>query len=61
MQQNDFEVLPVSMYHALEVHALPAHHRDPFDRLLVAQSRSEGAPLISGDRALAAYDVDVVW
>ncbi|HIC70216.1 MAG TPA: type II toxin-antitoxin system VapC family toxin [Candidatus Latescibacteria bacterium] len=61
MQQNDFEVLPVRMYHALEVHALPAHHRDPFDRLLIAQSRSEGAPLISGDRALAAYDVDVVW
>ncbi len=61
MRQNSFEVLPVSMHHALEVHALPAHHRDPFDRLLIAQSRSEAAPLISGDRALAAYDVEIVW
>ena len=61
MRQNSFEALPVSMYHALEVHALPAHHRDPFDRLLIAQSRSEAAPLISGDRALAAYDVEIVW
>ena len=61
MRRNDFEVLPVSMYHALEVHALPAHHRDPFDRLLIAQSRSEAAPLITGDRALAVYDVEIVW
>ena len=61
MRRNVFEVLPVSMYRALEVHALPVHHRDPFDRLLIAQSRSEGAPLITGDQVLAAYDVEIVW
>jgi PIN domain nuclease of toxin-antitoxin system len=39
---------------------LPPHHRDPFDRVLVAQAAIEGAALVSGDRALAAYDVTLV-
>jgi PIN domain nuclease of toxin-antitoxin system len=38
-----------------------AHHRDPFDRLLVAQSQALGVPLCSGDSAFARYDVDVLW
>jgi PIN domain nuclease of toxin-antitoxin system len=53
--------LPISLAHAAKVGDLPDHHRDPFDRLLVAQALIEDATLISRDRALAAYDVPVAW
>jgi PIN domain nuclease of toxin-antitoxin system len=43
------------------VRNMPLHHRDPFDRLLIAQARDLGAPLVTADRALAAYDVAVLW
>ena len=56
-----FRSLAVSVAHALEVHELPEHHRDPFDRLLVAQARVEGLALVSADPALGRYDVRVVW
>ena len=49
------------MNHALYVSHLPNHHRDPFDRLLVAQSILENLPIVTGDRALAKYDIEVVW
>ena len=54
-------VLPVELRHALRVHALPDHHRDPFDRLLVAQAQVEAVPLLSRDPLLAAYDVVLRW
>jgi PIN domain nuclease of toxin-antitoxin system len=47
--------------HALQVAALPAHHRDPFDRLLVAQCRAEGLRLLTADPVFQAYGVDLVW
>ncbi len=53
--------LAVSIDHARAVHSLPWHHRDPFDRLLVAQAALEDAVLISNDERLSAYDVRVVW
>jgi len=43
------------------VHDLPLVHRDPFDRLLVAQARDLGVPLVTGDGAVAGYDVAVLW
>lgn len=46
--------------HASDVAALPLHHRDPFDRVLVAQARREGLPLATADRALAGYDVELL-
>ncbi|MBF6618696.1 MAG: type II toxin-antitoxin system VapC family toxin [Patulibacter sp.] len=52
-----FRALPLGMRHAEAVRDLPLHHRDPFDRLLVAQARIEGLTLITADRQLAAYDV----
>jgi PIN domain nuclease of toxin-antitoxin system len=51
--------LPVHHAHALEVAELPPHHRDPFDRLLIAQARIEGVPLLTADSQLDAYDVEV--
>jgi len=53
--------LPVSLEHAAAVEALPWHHRDPFDRMLVAQASVEGAALVSLDPALAPYGVTLVW
>ena len=53
--------LAVTLDHAAAVERLPWHHRDPFDRILVAQARLESATLVSGDAALAAYDVPIVW
>ncbi len=52
--------LPVTHAHTLAVAGLPWHHRDPFDRLLVAQARTEGIPLLSADQTLARYDVEIV-
>ena len=56
-----FDALAITWRHAEQVEALPWHHRDPFDRLLVAQAQLEDHALVSADPRLAAYDVDVVW
>lgn len=53
--------LPVYLTHALRVGLLPHHHRDPFDRLLVAQSQIERLPLMTADPEIAAYDVELIW
>lgn len=58
---NRFESLPFSLNHALRIALLPDHHKDPFDRALVAQSLVEGIPIVSADRALARYRVEVIW
>ncbi len=55
------EPLAVSVEHAEAVSALPWHHRDPFDRLLVAQAAFERAVLVTSDERLRAYDVRVEW
>jgi PIN domain nuclease of toxin-antitoxin system len=53
--------LPVNLDHAAAVGELPWHHRDPFDRMLIAQASVEGAVVISGDEALRPYGVTLVW
>ena len=53
--------LPITLAHASAVETLAWHHRDPFDRLLVAQATIEGAVLVSGDDALRPYGVPIVW
>lgn len=55
------DLLPVMPRHADRVASLPLHHRDPFDRILVAQAMSEGLPLVSDDEALRRYEVEVIW
>ena len=61
VRRNRFRVLPVELRHALHVHILPDYHRDPFDRLLVAQAQVEIVPLLSRDTQLAAYEVELRW
>lgn len=53
--------LPIGLDHAARAGDLPWHHRDPFDRLLIAQAELEGAMLVSGDAAMRAYGVAVLW
>ena len=53
--------LPVTLQHASAVAELPAHHLDPFDRMLIAQARLENAVLVSHDQALSAYGVPMAW
>lgn len=53
--------LAVEHRHALHVATLPEHHRDPFDRLLIAQAQLEDAVLVTADRLLARYDVELMW
>ncbi|MER7457471.1 type II toxin-antitoxin system VapC family toxin [Micromonospora sp. NPDC126480] len=55
-----FRELPVTHAHAIAAGRLPPHHRDPFDRMLVAQARTEGLTLVSRDASIALYDVDVL-
>lgn len=56
-----FLPLPISLEHAEGVRGLPRHHRDPFDRILVAQAIAEGLALVSKDPWLGRYDVELVW
>ena len=61
MKSSGVDALPLQHSHALQVATLPWHHRDPFDRLLIAQAQVEGLPVLSADRQLAAYDVQLHW
>lgn len=60
-ESTPFEELAISWAHAEAVADLPMHHRDPFDRLLIAQGRSEIATVITRDHAFENYDVVVMW
>ncbi len=61
LQSSAVVALPISHTHALHVATLPYHHRDPFDRLLIAQAQLERLPVLTADRQFAAYDVKVHW
>jgi PIN domain nuclease of toxin-antitoxin system len=61
LAENRIALSPIELEHAAHVAALPFHHRDPFDRLLVAQALLEHLPFISGDGALDAYGIERVW
>lgn len=53
--------LPISIPHSIEVSRLPEIHRDPFDRMLIAQSRIENAGIITTDKDITKYDVKTIW
>ncbi len=55
-----FRPLPITVEHGLRAAALPQHHTDPFDRMLIAQARAEGLQIVTADRQFAAYDVSLV-
>ena len=58
---NRIGLLPIELRHTLKVASLPLHHRDPFDRLLIAQALAEGLPIVSADPAFDSYPVQRLW
>ncbi|HOC58886.1 MAG TPA: type II toxin-antitoxin system VapC family toxin [Smithellaceae bacterium] len=58
---NSFGLLNIQLHHAAKVEILPFHHRDPFDRLLIAQAITEKLTMISSDSVFADYGVPVIW
>ncbi len=58
---NKVTLLPITVPHILKVASLPHHHRDPFDRLLIAQAITEGVPLVSADSAFDQYGHSRLW
>jgi PIN domain nuclease of toxin-antitoxin system len=61
METNGFEILPISHDHVLQLQNLPRHHKDPFDRLLIAQAILENAVLLSNDPEIHKYPVEWRW
>ncbi len=61
MLENNIRSLAIEMSHALHTHALPLHHRDPFDRLLVAQCQLESLAIVTADPLISQYDVNAIW
>ena len=58
---NNFQLLPISLEHVTLVERLPLHHRDPFDRLLIAQAKCDGLALVSADPMFDEYGISRVW
>lgn len=58
---NGLQILPVQLAHALALANLPLHHKDPFDRLLIAQANHENWEIVSADPEFRAYPVRVIW
>lgn len=61
LEQAGVDLLPINAHHADRVGTLPLHHRDPFDRLLIAQAEIEGLSLVTADGDLSRYGIQVVW
>jgi PIN domain nuclease of toxin-antitoxin system len=61
MRTNAVQWLPVEMQHCMELTKLPFHHRDPFDRVLIAQALAEDLKLLSRDGRLSAYKIERIW
>jgi PIN domain nuclease of toxin-antitoxin system len=61
LAQLGVEPLPISIEHALRAGRLPGEHRDPFDRMLIAQAQAEDIPILSNDRIFDEYHVQRIW
>lgn len=59
--ENGMSILPVSLAHVWQLGTLPAHHNDPFDRMLVAQAAADKLALVTADRHIARYAVELFW
>src|ERR1700731_1948724 len=57
LADQDIRPLPITHLHALSVYALPGHHQDPFDRLIISQAKAEEMVILTADRAFQKYDV----
>jgi PIN domain nuclease of toxin-antitoxin system len=60
-ERNNVQILPISLQHTLSLDTLPLHHKDPFDRMLIAQAKVENVALLSADPVFARYPIRVRW
>jgi PIN domain nuclease of toxin-antitoxin system len=58
---NGIQILPIELGHVYALHALPQHHKDPFDRLIIAQAGAETFTIVTADPAFSAYGVPLIW
>ena len=58
---NAIQSLPIKISHALHTYSLPIYHRDPFDRIIIAQAQLEGLPILTSDLQIAKYKVEIIW
>ena len=61
LEREGFELLPISAQHAIRAGLLAGAHKDPFDRILIAQAQAEGIPVVSNELAFDAYGVRRIW
>jgi PIN domain nuclease of toxin-antitoxin system len=61
LKSNGVLVLQITFHHVKRLEGLPLHHRDPFDRILIAQSIEEKLPLVTADPVFERYPIDVIW
>lgn len=61
LKENGVSVLPLTFAHVRRLEEVPLHHRDPFDRILIAQSVEEKLPIVSSDIIFQRYDVELIW
>ena len=61
IRRFSLELMPLEFRHVVALDELPSLHKDPFDRILVAQARSEGLPLLTRDRRLQNYPIETIW
>lgn len=61
IKENELTVLSIELPHIFQMMKLPFHHRDPFDRLIIAQSIAEQLPIIGCDGFFKSYDIDIIW
>ena len=60
VERSGFSPLPIGLFHAQQAGSLPTHHRDPFDRMLIAQAQAEGLTIVTQDSAFPAYGVRLI-
>ena len=61
LEDNNMTILPIEIFHTAQLTSLPFHHRDPFDRLIIAQALAEDLPIVSIDTKFDAYGVSRIW
>ncbi len=61
LTENDIEILPITFGHLQRLLQLPFHHRDPFDRIIIAQALTDGLPIATRDEKFANYNVNCIW
>ena len=61
LEENDINILPIELRHLTTVVGLPFHHRDPFDRLIIAQALTEDLPVVSVDSVFSQYAIKLIW